>query len=70
MNNNIVAILPKVAATIAEQTATGLAKIDLSTAENWLPRPELFAICKDAIFRYLKTDVRSLLKISHDPMKA
>lgn len=66
MSDNIVNILPKIAATITERTATGLVKIDLSTAENWLLRPELLALCKDAISRHLRPEVRSPLKISHN----
>lgn len=70
MSSNIVAILPKVAATIAERTLTGAVKIDLSTAENWLLRPELLAMCKDAVFRNLTKDVRSLLKFFHHRIRA
>lgn len=42
------AILPKIAATIAERTSA-VRKIDLATAENWLLRPEIVEICKNAI---------------------
>ncbi|POR35309.1 1-aminocyclopropane-1-carboxylate synthase-like protein 1 [Tolypocladium paradoxum] len=48
------AILPKIAATIAERTGT-TRKIDLATAENWLIRPELVEIYKDAIEKSLTT---------------
>lgn len=58
MNDTISAILPKIAATITERTSTGgFAKIDLSTAENWLLRPELVALCKDAISQNLTASV-------------
>ncbi|MCJ1271570.1 hypothetical protein MMC22_011472 [Lobaria immixta] len=57
MSGNIAAILPKIASTIAERTTNGPAKIDLSTAENWLLRPELLALCRDVISRNLTTDV-------------
>lgn len=58
MNDTISAILPKIAATITERTSIGgLAKIDLSTAENWLVRPELVALCKDAISQNLTASV-------------
>lgn len=69
MSSNIVAILPKIAATIAERTSTGPTKIDLSTAENWLLRPELLTLCKDAISRNLTADVRNPLKISYGRIK-
>lgn len=60
MNDTIAAILPKIAATITERKSTGgVAKIDLSTAENWLLRPELVVLCKDAISQNLKASVRS-----------
>lgn len=70
MSSNIAAILPKIAATIAERTSTGPTKIDLSTAENWLLRPELLVLCKDAISRNLTTDVRTPLRISHCRIRA
>lgn len=70
MSGNIAAILPKIASTIAERTSNGPAKIDLSTAENWLLRPELLALCRDVISRNLTTDVRKLLRISRDRVKA
>lgn len=48
--DTVEAVLPKVSATIAERTRTGPdRRIDLATAENWLPRREIVAICKDAI---------------------
>ncbi|MCJ1427546.1 hypothetical protein MMC29_005449 [Sticta canariensis] len=47
MSSNIVAILPKIAATIAERPSTRPAKIELSTAENWSLRRELLILCKD-----------------------
>jgi gliotoxin/aspirochlorine biosynthesis aminotransferase len=53
------AILPKIASTIAERTNTSTSRrIDLSTAENWLIRPELVEIYKDAIQNQLTTAVR------------
>jgi hypothetical protein len=52
------AILPKIAATIAERTSARTSrKLDLSTAENWLIRPELVEIYKDAIQNQLTVAV-------------
>ncbi|KAK4086358.1 hypothetical protein Purlil1_9204 [Purpureocillium lilacinum] len=48
MQKTASAILPKIAATIAERTSA-VRKIDLATAENWLLRPEIVEICKNAI---------------------
>jgi hypothetical protein len=42
-------ILPKIKATVVERTKKKNTNIDLSTAENWLIRPELIEICKGAI---------------------
>lgn len=58
MQKPVLAILPKIAATIAERTnARTSRKIDLSTAENWLIRPELVEIYKDAIQNQLTVAV-------------
>ena len=45
--SNVSAIMPKITAAVTERTEG--AHIDLSSAENWLLRPELISICKDAI---------------------
>ncbi|KAJ6445340.1 major facilitator superfamily transporter [Purpureocillium lavendulum] len=47
MQKTASAILPKIAATIAERTSA-VRKTDLATAENWLLRPEIVDICKTA----------------------
>lgn len=52
------AILPKIAATIAERTSA-TRKIDLSTAENWLIRPEVVEIYKSALQKNLTASVRT-----------
>lgn len=57
MSKSVASMLPHIAATIAERTSKGPAKIDLATAENWLLRPELLEICKDAIAQNLTADV-------------
>ena len=59
-------ILPTISATIAERTSNdadadadaSTKKIDLATAENWLLRPELVALCKEAFVRNLNDEVR------------
>jgi hypothetical protein len=58
MQKPATAILPKIAATIAERTSARTSrKLDLSTAENWLIRPELVEIYKDAIQNQLTVAV-------------
>lgn len=57
MSKSVASMLPHIAATIAERTSKGPAKIDLATAENWLLRPELLEICKDAIAQNLTAEV-------------
>ena len=58
-------ILPTLSATIAERTSNdadaSTKKIDLATAENWLLRPELVALCKEAFERNLNDKVRQKL---------
>ncbi|KAH8723133.1 pyridoxal phosphate-dependent transferase [Phaeosphaeriaceae sp. PMI808] len=48
MQKPVSCILPKIEATISERTS-GNPKIDLSTAENWLLRPEILKICKETV---------------------
>lgn len=50
-------ILPKIKDTVAERSKKVNTNIDLSTAENWLIRPELVNICKDAIDENLSPKV-------------
>jgi hypothetical protein len=57
MNKSVASMLPHIAATIAERTSKAPAKIDLATAENWLLRPELLEICKDAFVEKLTASV-------------
>jgi len=54
---NVKAILPKISAQVAERTKTHDLKIDLSTSENCLLRPELMAIYQKAINENLETKV-------------
>jgi len=54
---NVQAILPKISAQVAERTKIHDLKIDLSTSENCLLRPELMAIYQKAINENLETKV-------------
>ncbi|KAL1604778.1 putative secondary metabolism biosynthetic enzyme [Paraconiothyrium brasiliense] len=47
--STVESIMPKIRGTVAERTKKQNTNIDLSTAENWLIRPALITICKDAI---------------------
>ena len=61
MGGILSAILPPSAGgdeDAAEPVASGPAKIDLATAENWLIREEILPICKDAIEQNLTVEVR------------
>jgi len=61
MNKSVASMLPHIAATIAERTSKAPAKIDLATAENWLLRPELLEICKDAFVEKLTASVSAAI---------
>jgi hypothetical protein len=65
-------IMPRIRGVVADRSATQNANIDLSTAENWLLRPQLVEMCKDAISQHLTTKVerptvlsRNLALIQH-----
>ncbi|CAG8976233.1 hypothetical protein HYALB_00011999 [Hymenoscyphus albidus] len=45
--SNVTAVMPKVAAAVAARSSGS--QIDLASAENWLIRPDIIEICKDAI---------------------
>ena len=50
--SNVASIMPKIAGAVKDRSSLQIdsnPNIDLSTAENWLLRPELIQICKDAI---------------------
>jgi hypothetical protein len=51
-------IMPKIKDVVAERLKKANTNIDLSTAENWLLRPELVALCKDAVAHNLSARVR------------
>jgi hypothetical protein len=57
MHNSVASMLPQIAATVAERTSKSPPKIDLATAENWLLRPELLELCKDAFVAKLTASV-------------
>jgi aspartate/methionine/tyrosine aminotransferase len=44
---NVSAIMPKIKSAVSDRSAG--VQIDLASAENWLIRPELIALCKEAI---------------------
>jgi len=46
---NVAVIMPKISSAVTERTTQKNTKIDLSTAENWLIRPEVVNLCKEAI---------------------
>ncbi|OTB04088.1 hypothetical protein M426DRAFT_59221 [Hypoxylon sp. CI-4A] len=52
--NNVEAIMPKIKGAVEERKTITSAKVDLSTAENWLIRPELITICKKSIAKHLE----------------
>ena len=56
---NVDEIMPKITATVAERSKPQTSNIDLSTAENWLIRPEVIEICKVAIAENLCPEVIS-----------
>ncbi|KAF2276638.1 1-aminocyclopropane-1-carboxylate synthase [Westerdykella ornata] len=47
--SNVEAIMPKIKGAVTERMAKTTTNIDLSTAENWLLRPELVEICRNAV---------------------
>lgn len=55
--SNVANIMPKINAAMEERTRQNNTNIDLSTAENWLIRPELIDLCKDAISTRLEARV-------------
>jgi gliotoxin/aspirochlorine biosynthesis aminotransferase len=60
MSKSVASMLPHLTATISERMSKGPARIDLATSENWLLRPELVEICKDAIAQSLTADVSTV----------
>ena len=46
---NVGEIMPKISAAVKERVQLDNPSIDLASAENWLIRPELLDICRDAI---------------------
>ena len=60
MAGTVSAMLPQIAASLSQRSATESPKIDLATAENWLLRPELVTLCKDAVAEDLVAQVNLL----------
>lgn len=58
--SNVEAIMPKLKGALEQRQMPNNTNIDLSTAENWLIRPELIEICKEAIDQNLEAKVRRL----------
>ncbi|KAJ8069767.1 hypothetical protein OCU04_000185 [Sclerotinia nivalis] len=52
--SNVAEIMPKITAAVTARSEGRL--IDLASAENWLIRPELIEICKEAIVNNLKPE--------------
>ncbi|MCJ1401065.1 hypothetical protein MMC11_004277 [Xylographa trunciseda] len=52
--SNVAEIMPRISAAVTERTRQDNPNIDLATAENWLLRPEIIALCKDAIVQKLQ----------------
>ena len=50
---NVEDIMPKIAAAVQERVKVDNPSIDLSTAENWLIRDEVVAMCKEAVVERL-----------------
>ena len=57
--SNVASIMPRISAAVEERKQRDNPNIDLATAENWLLRPELIAMCKVAINKRLDAKVRS-----------
>ena len=56
--SNVAGIMPRINAALEERKRRDNPNIDLATAENWLLRPELIELCKDAINKNLDFKVR------------
>lgn len=57
MESTISAILPQITASLSQRSSEALPNIDLAAAENWVIRPGLVALCKDAIAEDLVAQV-------------
>lgn len=57
--SNVAGIMPQISAAVKERQRRGSPNIDLATAENWLLRPELIELCKDAIYQKLDAKVHA-----------
>jgi hypothetical protein len=61
MNKSVASMLPHIAATIAERTSKAPAEIDFATAEDWLLRPKVFEVCKDASVEKLTASISAAI---------
>ncbi|CCT69461.1 related to 1-aminocyclopropane-1-carboxylate synthase 1 [Fusarium fujikuroi] len=59
MRDIVAAVFPTVSSNLSDRSSD---KIDLATAENWLIRPELQRLCKEAIQNHLTEDHLSYSK--------
>ncbi len=57
MASTVSTMLPQITASLSQRSVTDVPKVDLATAENWLIRPELVALCKNAIAEDLVAQV-------------
>jgi len=64
-NSNVDKVLPNISSALADKALVNVSRIDLSTSENWLIRPELVAFCKKAISKNLSPLVRISVHIAH-----
>ena len=61
--SNVEAIMPNIKGALEQRSMPKNPNIDLSTAENWLIRPELIQICKTAI----STDLQAIVSYNPTP---
>jgi len=55
--------MPKIKGALEQRSMSKNPNIDLSTAENWLIRPELMQLCKSAI----STDLQAIVSYNPTP---
>ena len=61
--SNVEAIMPKIKGALEQRSMPKNPNIDLSTAENWLVRPELIQLSKNAI----STDLQAVVSYNLAP---
>lgn len=65
--SNVEAIMPKIKGAVEQRKIANNTNIDLSTAENWLIRPELIEICNEAIVQNLEAKVHTIGRYIRNP---